>query len=106
MSTDIKELRDLIERERAAEEKVRKAKEDAQAILKQAREHVELTLRAIESDPSWENIRRVRNDDIVRKKAEIEEEYKRNVSTLEKVAHMNYDKAIARLVEETLRGKL
>jgi len=106
MSTDIKELQELVERERASEEKVRKAKEDAQAIVKQAREKAEPIVKAIESDPGWEKLRRTRNDEIARKKAEIGEEYKRNVSALEKVARENFEKAIARLVEETLRGKL
>lgn len=106
MSADIKELQELIGRERVSEEKVRKAKEDAQAIVKQAREQAESTVRSIESDPGWEKLRRARNDEIGRKKVEIEEQYKRNVSALEKVAHENYEKAIARLIEETLRGKL
>lgn len=106
MSADIKELQELIGRERVSEEKVRKAKEDAQAIVKQAHEQAESTVRAIESDPSWEKLRRARNDEIGRKKVGIEEQYKRNASALEKVAHENYEKAIVRLIEETLRGKL
>ncbi|MGA8856886.1 MAG: hypothetical protein WB643_06940 [Candidatus Bathyarchaeia archaeon] len=106
MSTDIKELQDLIAREKNAEEKVRKAKEEAQTILKQAREKAEVALGAIESDPAWEKLKQARNDEIARKKAEIQEECKRNSSALEKVAQQNLEKAIARLYEETLRGKL
>lgn len=106
MSTDIKELQDLIAREKNAEEEVRKAKEEAQAILKQAREKGEVALGAIESDPAWEKLKQARNDEIGRKKAEIQEEYKRKSSSLEKVAQQNLEKAIARLFEETLRGKL
>lgn len=106
MSTDIKELQDLIAREKNAEEKVRKAKEEAQTILKQAREKAEVALGTIESDPAWEKLKQARNDEIARKKAEIQEEYKRNSSSLEKVAQQNLEKAIARLYEETLRGKL
>lgn len=106
MSTDIKELQDLIAREKNAEEKVRKAKEEAQAILKQAREKADVALGAIESDPAWEKLKQARNDEIARKKAEIQEEYKRKSSSLEKAAQQNLEKAIARLFEETLRGKL
>lgn len=106
MSTDIKELQELIGRERVAEEKVRKAKEEAQAILKQARGKAESIVEGIESDPRWEKLKQARNDEIARKKAEIEEEYKRNISALEKAAHENLEKAIERLLEETLRGKL
>jgi len=106
LSTDIKELQDLIAREKNAEEEVRKAKEEAQATLKQAREKAEVALGAIESDPAWEKLKQARNDEIARKKAEIQEEYKRKSSSLEKVAQQNLEKAIARLFEETLRGKL
>ena len=106
MSTDIKELQDLIAREKHAEEEVRKAKEESQAILKQAREKAEVTLGAIESDPAWEKLKQAGKDEIARKKAEIQEEYKRKSSSLEKVAQQNLEKAIARLFEETLRGKL
>ena len=106
MSTNIKELQDLIAREKNAEEKVRKAKEEVQAILKQAREKAEVALGAIESDPAWEKLKQARNDEMARKKAEIQEEYERRSSSLEKVAQQNLEKAIARLFEETLRGKL
>jgi len=106
LSIDIKELQDLIAREKNAEEEVRKAKEHAQAILKQAREKAEAALGAIESDPTWEKVKQAGNDEIARKKAEIQEDYNRNSSSLEKVAQQNLEKAIARLFEETLRGKL
>jgi vacuolar-type H+-ATPase subunit H len=106
LSTDIKELQDLIAREKDAEEEVRKAKEEAQAILKRAREKAEVALGAIESDPAWEKLKQAGNDGIARKKAEIQEEYERKSSSLEKVAQQNLEKAIARLFEETLRGKL
>jgi vacuolar-type H+-ATPase subunit H len=106
LSTDIKELQGLIAKEKSAAERVRKAKEDAQTILKQARERTEVALGAIESDPAWEKLRQAGNDNIARKKAEIQEEYERERSSLEKAAQQNFDKAIARLFEETLRGKL
>lgn len=103
MSTDIRELQELIGRERFAEEKVRKAKEEAQDILKKAREKAESIVQAIESDPRWEKLKQARNDEIARKKAEIEEEYKRKISVLEKVAEENFEKAVERVYEKTLR---
>ena len=106
MSTDIKELQELIDREKTAEEKVRKAKEEAQTILKQAREKAELTVGTIESDRTWEKLRQARREEIARKKAEIQEDYERKTSALEKDAQQNFEKAVARLFEETLRGKL
>jgi vacuolar-type H+-ATPase subunit H len=106
LSTDIKELQDLIAREKNAEEKVGKAKQEAQAILKEAREKAEVALVGIESDPAWEKLKQAGNDETARKKAEIQAEYKRKTSSLEKVAQRNLEKAIARLFEETLRGKL
>jgi len=51
-------------------------------------------------------MKRTGNDEIARKKAEIQEEYKRKTASLEKMAQQNLEKAIARLFEETLRGKL
>ena len=106
MSTDIKELQDLISREKNAEEKVRKAKDEAQAILKQAHEKAEALVGAIGSDPAWEEVKQARNDEIARKKLEIQEEYKQKTSSLEKTAQQNFEKAVGRVFEETLRGRL
>ena len=106
MSADIKELQELIDKERVVEEEVRKAKEEALVIVKQAREKAESIVGAVESDPCWEKLKQARNDEIERKKAEIEAEYKRKISALEKVAQENFQKAIERVFEETLRGKL
>jgi vacuolar-type H+-ATPase subunit H len=106
LSADIKELQELIDRERVAEEKVKEAKQEAQAILKQAREKAETIVTCIDSDPCWEKLKRARNDEIARKKAEIEEEYKQQASALEKAAQDNFSKAVERLIEQTLRGKL
>ena len=92
--------------ERAAEERVRKAKEDAQVLVKEAREKAESIVRAIESDPTWEESRRARSDEIGRYKREIEEKYKQDAAALGKLASENFEKAVARLVQETLRGKL
>ena len=106
MSTEIKEIQELIDRERVAEEKVRKAKQEAQTIVKQAREKAETIVGAIDSDPSWEKLKRAREDEIVRKKSEIEEEYKRKIAALDKSARENFSKAVERVFEQTLRGKL
>ena len=106
MSTNIKELQVLIDREKVVEEEVRMAKVQAQAIVKQAREKAESIVGAIESDPYWEKLKQAGNDEIERKRAKIEEEYKRKISALEKVAQENFQKAIERVYEETLRGKL
>ena len=106
MSADIKELQELIDRERVAEQKVRKAKQEAQAIVKQAREKAESIVQAVESDPCWQEVKQARKNEIARKKAEIEEEYKRKISALERVAQENFEKAVERLLEETLKGKL
>ena len=106
MSADIKELQQLIDKERVAEEKVRKAKEEAQAIVKQARENAESILGEAESDPHLKELRQERNNEVARKKAEIEEDHKRKISAIETAAQKNFEKAIERVVEETLRGKL
>jgi V/A-type H+-transporting ATPase subunit G/H len=106
LSTDVKELQQLIDKEKTAEERVRKAKEEAQVILKQAHEKAELTLASTESDPRWEQLKQARHEEIARKKTEIQQEYARKTAALEKTAQQNFEKAIALLLEETLRGKL
>jgi V/A-type H+-transporting ATPase subunit G/H len=106
LSTDIKELQELIDRERVAEEKVRKAKQEAQAIVKEARDKAEIIVGAVDSDPRWEELKRAKNNEIERKKAEIEEEFKRKVSGLEASAKKNFSRAVERVFEQTLRGKL
>jgi vacuolar-type H+-ATPase subunit H len=106
MSVEIKELQELIERERLAEERVREAKEKAQDILKKAREKAVSLVQAIESDPQWEKLKQERNDELAREKAEIEEEYKGKISTLENAAQRNFEKAVRLVIEETLRVEL
>ncbi len=106
MTADIKELQELIARERLAAEKVRKAREEAEEILRKAREKTESIVQAIESDPQWEKLKQAKNDEIVRKKAEMEENYKREVSALEKAAKENFEKAIERIIQEALRVQL
>jgi vacuolar-type H+-ATPase subunit H len=106
LSADIKELQELIERERTAEEKVSKAKEEAQTIVKQAREKAESIMGTVESDPALEKLKQARQQEIARKKTDIEEEHRRKTSALEKDAQSNFEKAVELLLKETLRGKL
>lgn len=106
MSMDIKELQELVERERIAEENVGRAKEEAQDILKKAREKAESIVQAIESDPYWEKLRQARKEEIARRKAEIETEYKRKISLVEKTAQENFEKAIVYVTERTLRVEI
>jgi len=106
LSVDIKELQELIERERVAEEKVRRAKEEAQNIMRIARQKAESIVKTIDSDPGWEKLRQARREEISRKKATIEEEYKRKISLLDKIAQENFEKAVAYVTKETLRVEI
>jgi vacuolar-type H+-ATPase subunit H len=106
LSLDIKELQELVEREKRIEENAKRAKEEAGNILKKAHEEAESIVQAIQLDPEWEKLKQKKNDEIIRKKAGIEEEYKRNVALLEKAAQENLEKAIERIIEETLKVKL
>jgi V/A-type H+-transporting ATPase subunit G/H len=100
---DIKELQELIERERVAEEKVRKAKQEAQAILSAAREKAESIVQAIDSDPTWDKLREAKKEKIAREKAKVEEAHRRRISLIEKTARENFEKATAYVTERTLR---
>lgn len=99
MSVDIRELQELIEGERVAEEKVRRAKEEAQAILKTAREKAESIIQAIDSDPNWEKLRQARKEEITRKMGEVEEGHRQKISLIERSAQENFEKAIAHVVK-------
>jgi V/A-type H+-transporting ATPase subunit G/H len=103
---DIKELQELIERERIAEEKVRKAKEEAQAILKNAREKAESILQAVDSDQNWEMVRQAKKEEIARKKAEVEEEHKQKISLVDKTAREKFERAVAYVTKRTLRVEI
>jgi vacuolar-type H+-ATPase subunit H len=105
LSVEIRELQELIEEEKAAEERVRRAKQDAQDILKAAHEKAESILQAVESDPSWEKLRKTGDEEIVRRKAEVEEEYKRKINELNRVAEQNFGKAVAYVVKEMLEAE-
>lgn len=106
MSVDIKELQELIERERIAEEKVRKAKEEAQAILKNAREKAESILQSVDSDQNWEMVRQAKKEEIARKKAEVEEEHKQKISLVDKTAREKFERAVAYVTKRTLRVEI
>ena len=103
LSIEIKELQELIEQERTAEEKVRKAKEEAGAIVKKAREEATLILEAIDSDSCWDEIRRTRKEETARKKAEMEAEHGRKISALSKTVEENFERAVTYIVKEMLR---
>jgi vacuolar-type H+-ATPase subunit H len=106
MSTDIEELRRLIEKEKAAQEKVKKAKEEADIIVRKAREKGDMIIQEAQSDPRWNKLREEASNRLTRQKAEMEEEYKEKASALEKAAQANVGKAIERVVEETLKVEL
>jgi len=106
LSVEIKELQELIEQERAAEEKVRKAKDEAQEIVKRAREKAESILQAVESNPYQEKLRQAKKEEIERKKTEINEEHKRKISALNKTAEQNFEKAVAFVTKEILRVEI
>jgi V/A-type H+-transporting ATPase subunit G/H len=95
LSVEIKELQELIAQERAAEEKVRKAKEEAQEIVKQTREKAESMSETIDSDTYQQQLRQTKKDETERKKAEITEEYRRKISELNGMAKENFEKAVS-----------
>ena len=106
MSVDIKELQELIERERIAEEKVRKAKEEAQAILKNAREKAESILQAVDSEQNLEKVRQAKTHRIARKKADVEEEHQRKISLVDRTAREKLERAVAYVTKRTLRVEI
>jgi V/A-type H+-transporting ATPase subunit G/H len=103
LSTEIRELQELIEHEKAAEDKVRRAKEEAQEIVKRAREQAESIVQAAESNLHEEQLRQTKKAEVERKKAEIADEYKRKISDLNKMAERNLEKAVSFVIEEILR---
>ena len=106
MSADIKELQELIEREKAAEEKVTGAKEEAETILKKAREKAGAIVHETEADSSWDKLKQESKDRIARRQAEIKEEHDRKVAALETTAQANAEKAVKRVIEEVLSVEL
>lgn len=54
---EVKELHELIEMEKPMEDKVGKAKEEAQNILKKAHEKAESIIQAVELDSEWEKLK-------------------------------------------------
>jgi vacuolar-type H+-ATPase subunit H len=103
MAADIKELQELIEREKLAEEKVRRAEEEAQTILKTAREDAESIIRAIDSNQEWEKLRQAKKEEITRKKAEMLEKHRRKISIVERNARENFETATTYVTDQTLR---
>ena len=103
---EIKELQELIERERVSEEKIRKAREEAQEIVKRAREKAESLVQSIESDPYQRKLRSAKEQEIVQKKAEIDREYEKKRTVLNKTAEKNFEKAIEFVNKEMLRVEI
>lgn len=106
MSVDIKELQELIEQERAAEERVKRAKEEAQNILKAALEKAESIKQAADTDPSPEKLRKAKQEEMMKGKKGMEEDDKRNITLLQRTAQQNFEKAVEHVVKETLREKI
>jgi vacuolar-type H+-ATPase subunit H len=106
LSVDIKELQELIEEERSAEERVKRAKEEAQSILKAAREKAESIERAPDADPSWESLRKAKQEEMMKRKKEMEEEDKRKLAMLQRTAQRNFEKAVEHVVKTTLGEKV
>jgi vacuolar-type H+-ATPase subunit H len=102
LAVEIKELQELIEEEKSAEEKVRRAKKEAQDILQAAHQKAESTLQTFDSDPSWEKLRKTGETEIMKRKAEAEEEYERKIAELKSTAQQNFEKAVAYVVKEAL----
>jgi len=105
LSIEIRELQEVIEQEKAAEERVRRAKEEAQEIVKRAREKAESIVQALESDPYKEKLRQAKREETARKKAEIEEEFKRKIQILDKTAEESFEKAVEYVVKGTLSAE-
>jgi vacuolar-type H+-ATPase subunit H len=106
LSVHIKELQELIEEEKAAEERVRRTREETQNILKAAHERAESIVQAVESDPSWEKLREAGAEEILKRKAEMEEEYKQEISVLNSTAEQNFEKAVAYVVKKMLGAEI
>jgi V/A-type H+-transporting ATPase subunit G/H len=102
LAVEIKELQELIDEEKAAEEKVRRAKQEAQEILQAAHQKAESILQTFDSDPSWEKLRKAGEEEITKRKAEVEEEHKRKIAELNSAAQQNFEKAVAYVVKEAL----
>jgi vacuolar-type H+-ATPase subunit H len=103
LSVDVKELQELIEEEKSAGERVRKAKEDAQEMLTKARQQADTIIRASELDVRLQELRQARKAQFEKRKADVENEYKEELSALEESSQQNLDKAVARLTQEALR---
>ena len=103
MSEDIKELQELVEQEKLAEQKIAKAKEDAQSILKSARERAESIIQAVDSDPVWPKLRQSSEEKRALRKTELEEEFRRTIALLNKTAEQTFAQAVDYVVKETMR---
>jgi len=104
MSADVKELQQLVERERMAEETVRKAKEQAHVIVKTARENAASILQTSDSNQKLEELKQAKLREIAQKKADMDKEHRRKISSLEAIAQENSEKAITYVTEQTLRA--
>jgi V/A-type H+-transporting ATPase subunit G/H len=103
---DIKELQELIEEEKTAEERVKKAKEEAQNIIRAAREKAESIDQATDADPSWENDRKFKQEDMMKRKQEMEQEDKQKIDRLQRTAQQNFHKAVEQVVKAIMGGEI
>jgi len=106
LSVDIKELQELIEEEKSAEERMKKAKEDAQEMLTKARQQADAIIHASELDVRLQELRQARKAEFAKRKADVENEYKEKRSALEESSQRNFEKAVARLTQEALRVEI
>jgi len=106
LSVDIKELQELIEEEKSASERLRKAREDAQETLTNARQQANAIVHEAEVDVRLQELRQARKVEFEKRKADVEKEYKEKLSALEESSQQNFDKAVTRLTQQALRVEI
>jgi len=102
MTFEIQELTRLVEEERSAEEKIKKAEQDALDIKDKARKKAQEIVRKAESGEFLENLEKKKMREIEGRKKSIQAEYKNKIQELDKKAERELDTFVSKVIEKVM----
>jgi vacuolar-type H+-ATPase subunit H len=106
LSIEIEELTRLVEEEKAAEDKVKRARDKAEEILKRAREHARQRLLEAEASLSPSEYQLDSDKDFEKVKSEITRAYQDRINSLNRLAERNFERAVQMIVEKVMEVKV
>ena len=106
MSFEIKELTDLVEEEKKAQERFVKAQQEAEKIKDDAKKRADGIVENARFGTYLEDMVAKKRKEIEGKKAELEKKFDKDVNDLKEKAGKKLEDAVSRVIDEVMRVEL